>query len=75
MYDKTSLLVQATWSDCKTTEDTKGDSNTNETKDVESEKERRSRIFSIWIMNANMFLIIIGYSIVAAGLYPYMKQV
>ena len=46
------------------------DSSTRETGD-----EKRVRVRSLWIMNIEIFIFALGFSIVLTGVLPYLKQV
>ena len=46
------------------------DSTTRETVD-----EKRIRVRSLWIMNIEIFIFALGFSIVLTGVLPYLKQV
>ena len=46
------------------------DSTTHETGD-----EKRIRVRSLWIMNIEIFIFALGFSIVLTGVLPYLKQV
>ena len=46
------------------------DSTTRETGD-----EKRIRVRSLWLMNFEIFIFALGFSIVLTGVLPYLKQV
>ena len=52
----------------------------NSTYDLDTSKsetgdEKRVRVRSLWIMNIEIFIFALGFSIVLTGVLPYLKQV
>ena len=43
--------------------------------ELETTAEKRARIRSLWIIYIESFIFQLGFSIVIAGLFPYLKQV
>ena len=41
----------------------------------ETGDEKRVRVRSLWIMNIEIFIFALGFSIVLTGVLPYLKQV
>ena len=41
----------------------------------ETGDEKRARVRSLWIMNIEIFIFALGFSIVLTGVLPYLKQV
>ena len=41
----------------------------------ETGDEKRVRLRSLWIMNIEIFIFALGFSIVLTGVLPYLKQV
>jgi hypothetical protein len=42
---------------------------------LESESDRKDRLWSLWIVYFTMFLISLGFSIVLTGIWPYLDKV
>ena len=46
-----------------------------DTSTLETQDEKRVRVRSLWIMNIEIFIFALGFSIVLTGVLPYLKQV
>ena len=42
---------------------------------IETDDEKRARIRSIWVINIEIFIFAISFSIVMTGVLPYLRQV
>ena len=47
----------------------------NNATDMEIDDEKRARTRSIWVVNIEIFIFAIGFSIVTTGVLPYLQQV
>jgi hypothetical protein len=52
-----------------------GDKNANQLQALETDKEKKERFHSLWIVYFTMFLISLGFSIVLTGIWPYLDKV
>lgn len=42
---------------------------------LETDKEKKERLWSLWIVYFTMFLISLGFSIVLTGIWPFLDKV
>lgn len=42
---------------------------------LETDKERKERLWSLWIIYFTMFLISLGFSVVLTGVWPFLDKV
>ena len=62
------------WKNRKVNTNVGADTEVDKTK-LESEDKKKSRTRSLWLINVQICMLVLNYSIVVTGLLPYLRQV